>query len=143
MKPAILIRQFNYDQDYESVKFLWQNSGPGIQLSRSDSPLEIQKKLERDPDLFLVAENDQQILGSVLGGFDGRRGIVYHLAVQPDLRKLGIGEALMTELEDRLKAKGCIRCYLLVTKNNLDAIEFYEKRGWDRLDLYPYGKNLV
>ena len=137
------IREFKYPEDYPAVRLLWENAGPGIQLRRSDDPDEIQKKLQRDPDLFLVAEADGKMLGTVVGGFDGRRGLVYHLAVTELYRKQGIGELLMDELERRLKAKGCIRCYLLVTVENESAMRFYEKRGWAHMkNVYTYGKDL-
>jgi len=138
----LLIREFHFPADYAQVIQLWENAGPGIHLRRSDSIDETAKKLQRDPELFLVAEVNSQIIGTVLGGFDGRRGMVYHLAVAIPYRTRGIGAALMVELEQRMKAKGCIRSYLLVAKDNLDAIRFYELRGWERMDLYTYGKDL-
>ena len=106
----------------------WQHAGSGIHLRRSDEPDEIKKKLQRDPDLFLVAEVNGRMVGSVLGGFDGRRGMVYHLAVDHNYRQLGIGTDLMDELERRLRDKGCIRYYLLVTWDNEQAIHFYENQ---------------
>ena len=75
------IREFHFPEDYDAARRLWEGAGPGIHIRRSDEPGEIQKKLQRDPDLFLVAEADGQLIGTVLGGFDGRRGMVYHLAV--------------------------------------------------------------
>ncbi|HEX7541941.1 MAG TPA: GNAT family N-acetyltransferase [Anaerolineales bacterium] len=139
----VRIREFNYPEDYPAVRLLWVNAGPGIQLRRSDDLDEIQKKLQRDPELFLVAEADGKMLGTVVGGFDGRRGMVYHLAVAELSRKQGIGELLMDELERRLKAKGCIRCYLLVTIENESAMRFYEKRGWAHMkNVHTYGKDL-
>jgi ribosomal protein S18 acetylase RimI-like enzyme len=141
--PAeLIIREFLYPSDYPQVIDLWKQAGPGIHLRRSDEQEEIAKKLQRDPDLFLVAEMDGSIIGSVLGGYDGRRGMVYHLAVAAPLRKMGIGSALMDELEKRMKLKGCIRTYLLVTRDNLDAIRFYENFGWEQMDLLIYGKDL-
>jgi ribosomal protein S18 acetylase RimI-like enzyme len=141
--PEICLREFQYPEDYPAVRILWENAGPGIHLRRSDDPEEIRKKLQRDPDLFLVAEVDGKMAGSVLGSFDGRRGMVYHLAVADLFRRQGIGELLMDELERRLKAKGCIRCYLLVTAENENARQFYEKRGWMHMqELYTYGKDL-
>ena len=141
--PAhLILREFQFQNDFSQVFDLWKNAGPGIHLRRSDEKDEIAKKLERDPDLFLVAEIDQQIIGTVLGGFDGRRGMVYHLAVKHNYRKMGIGAALMKELETRMKQKGCIRSYLLVTQDNLEAIRFYENSGWELMDLFTYGKNL-
>ncbi len=137
-----LIRVFEYPQDFAAVRELWEHAGPGIQLRRSNSPEEILKKVQRDPDLFLVAELDGKIVGTVLGGFDGRRGMMYHLAVAEAFRQCGIGAALMADLESRLRCKGCIRYYLLVTPDNEQAIRFYEQRGWRRMDLYAYGKDL-
>jgi ribosomal protein S18 acetylase RimI-like enzyme len=136
------IRGFDLERDFEPVRALWKSAGPGIQLSPSDELPEIRKKLERDPDLFLVAEVGGQLVGSVLGGFDGRRGIVYHLAVQAEHRRSGLGSALMEELEERLRAKGCIKYYLLVTRDNEDAVDFYQSIGWELMDLYVMGKRL-
>ncbi len=140
--PAFTIREFRYPEDYPAVFALWSNAGPGIHLRKSDTPEELAKKLLRDPDLFLVAEMDREMVGAVIGGFDGRRGMVYHLAVAPDRRQLGIGDALMTELENRLRAIGCIRMNLLVDTANEGALRFYEQHGWDRLPLFVYGKDL-
>lgn len=141
--PArVQIRPFRYEHDYPRVYALWETAGDGIHLRRSDEPAEIQKKLERDPDLFLVAEIDGQIVGSVIGGFDGRRGMMYHLAVAGSHRRQGIGTQLVEALEQRLREKGCIRYYLLVTKDNTEAIRYYENHGWSRMDLYAYGKDL-
>ena len=147
-RPAVpggsfAIREFIYPDDYPAVIRLWQNAGPGIHLRRSDQPEEIERKLRRDPDLFLVAEMDGQMVGAVLGGFDGRRGFMYHLAVAESQRRQGIGLALMDELERRLRSKGCIRYYLLVTKDNESAMRFYETYGWQRMDLFAYGKDLA
>jgi ribosomal protein S18 acetylase RimI-like enzyme len=143
LNSPVILRNFIFSQDYRNVYELWENAGEGIHVRRSDEAEEIQKKLERDADLFLVAEVDGQIVGSVLGGFDGRRGMMYHLAVASEFRQQGIGALLMDELERRLRAKGCIRYYLLVTQDNVNAIHFYEQRGWVRMDLYAYGKDLV
>ena len=147
-RPAVpggsfAFREFIYPDDYPAVIQLWQNAGPGIHLRRSDQPDEIERKLRRDPDLFLVAEMDGQMVGAVLGGFDGRRGFMYHLAVGESHRRQGIGLALMDELERRLRSKGCIRYYLLVTKDNESAMRFYETYGWQRMDLFTYGKDLA
>lgn len=139
---AVNIRVFRFPEDYETVIALWEQAGAGVHVGRSDTPDEIKKKFGREPDLFLVAEVDGVIVGSVLGGFDGRRGMIYHLAVAQDHRQNGIGAILMEEVEQRLKQKGCIRSYLLVTRDNLDAIQFYEKRGWARMDLHIFGKDL-
>lgn len=136
------IRTFQFPQDFEAVIDLWSQAGEGVHLGLSDTYEEIAKKLTRDPQLFLVAEKQKRLVGAVMGGFDGRRGLVYHLAVDPFHRKQGIASALMEELERRLKEIGCRRVYLLVTPENTTAQQFYEKRGWQRMEILTYGKNL-
>jgi len=127
------IREFRFPQDYEGALKLWAGMEVGVQVGRSDTPEEIQKKLQRDPDLFLVAENDQMVIGTIIGGFDGRRGMIYHLAVHADAREHGIGSALLAEVEKRLQAKGCRKCYLLITAENSAAARFYEQHNWNEM----------
>ena len=136
------IREFNLKLDYPSVRELWQQAGPGVQLSPSDEPLEIERKLERDPDLFLVLVERGEILGTVIGGYDGRRGIVYHLAVRPERQGEGLGRALMIEIEDRLRSKGCYKYYLLVRKEQDQVVRFYQSLGCELMDLHAMGKVL-
>lgn len=110
---------------------------------RSDTPQEILKKVQHDPDLFLLATHEARIIGTVIGGFDGRRGLIYHLVVNKNYQEQGIGTQLMDELEKRLREKGCIESYLLVTRENESAIRFYEKRSWQHMDrVLIYGKGL-
>ncbi len=139
---SVRLREFTLD-DYEAVMELWQAAGPGIGIGRSDTKDEIAKKLLRDPDLFLVAEDAGRIVGTVIGGFDGRRGIVYHLAVADSYRQQGIGKRLMEQVERRLVAKGCIRCYLLVKKDSAEVIDFYDRLGWEIMDLHLLAKNIA
>jgi ribosomal protein S18 acetylase RimI-like enzyme len=138
----MLVRAFRYPEDYLQVESLWSSIGRGVRMGYSDNREEIQKKLNRDPDLFLVAEEDGKIIGTVIGGFDGRRGMVYHLTVAEPFQRRGIGSQLLKEVEARLRAKGCHRCYLMVTTDNQAAMEYYEKRGWERMDyVVTYAKN--
>ena len=140
----ILIRSFSFPEDYDEVYGLWAKAGDGIYLRVSDEANEIEKKIARDPDLFLLAEMDGTIIGSIMGGFDGRRGMMYHLAVASEYRRKEIGNLLVDALEKGLKAKGCIRYYLLVTKDNKEAISFYQSRGWENMeDLHVFAKNLT
>jgi len=136
------IRLFSFPADFEATLALWQTAGPGVRVGRSDAPSEIAKKLTRDPDLFLVAEDAGEIVGAVIGGFDGRRGMIYHLAVAASHRGRGLGAALMQELETRLKAKGCVRAYLFVIPDNTDSLAFYEHHGWQKMTVLPMGKDL-
>lgn len=140
---SIRIREFCFPADYEPVFALWRSIEKGVHTGRSDTPAEIEKKLSRDPDLFLVAEVEGRIIGSVIGGYDGRRGLVYHLAVATAFRGKRIGSRLMDELESRLRAKGCLKCYLLVTNDNPEAELYYRHRGWQHMNAVRlYGKEL-
>ena len=122
---------------------LWSSIERGVHLGRSDTLLEIQKKISRDPDLFLVAEHLERIIGAVIGGYDGRRGLIYHLAVDASYRGQGIGSRLMDAVEERLRAKGCLKCYLLVTTDNRQAEIYYQGRGWQHMDsVHLFGKDL-
>jgi hypothetical protein len=81
MNQPVHICSFQQPDDCEAVIDLWESSGLGVRVVRSDTLDEISKKIIRDPNLFLVAEQKGVIIGAVIGGFDGRRGLVYHLAV--------------------------------------------------------------
>ena len=121
------IREFRLS-DYEEVIALWDKAG--LLASRSDERNEIEKKLARDPDLFLVGIDAEAIVAAVMGGYDGRRGWVYHLAVDPIFHATGLGTLLLAELESRLYAKGCIKINLLVERGNASVRDFYTKRGY-------------
>lgn len=136
------IRTYRSPEDYEAIFSLWKSAGEGIRLGMSDTPEEIAKKAARDPELFLVAEKDGNIIGSVMGGFDGRRGLIYHLAVAAGERGSGLGGLLMDRVEDGLRGLGCRRVYLLVTNENIRAMRFYERRGWQEMHLHLYARNI-
>jgi len=139
----IRVREFRFATDYPQASRLWNAVGPAVRVGMSDSETEIKKKLARDPDLFLVAEAGTELVGTVIGGFDGRRGLIYHLAVARLFRRKGVASLLMQEVENRLRDKGCLRCYLLVRPDNIDAQRYYEKVGWKVLDDLVFGKDLV
>lgn len=130
MNQSINIREFSFTDDYDRTLEFWQSIETGMNVGRSDTAEEVRKKLERDPDLFLVAEINHVIIGTVIGGYDGRRGAIYHLAVHKNFRGQGIGAMLLKEVETRLQAKGCLKCYMHVFADNTEAIQFYKKRGW-------------
>jgi ribosomal protein S18 acetylase RimI-like enzyme len=139
----INIREFRYPEDYSQTIGVWERMEKGVRVGISDAPKEIEKKLLRDPELFLVAETNGKLIGTIIGGYDGRRGFIYHLAVMATYRGQGIGSRLIKEVENRLRAIGCIRCYLLVNNDNFEAKDFYEKHGWNHLDSAPYAKDLT
>lgn len=136
------IRPFTME-DYPAVYALWQEAGPGVRLRPSDSAPEVAKKLERDPDIFLVAEAEGRIVGVIMGAWDGRRGWLHHLAVAEAYRGQGIGVALVREVEERLRAKGCLKVNLLVRAENVAARRLYERLGYEEMaGIIAMGKEL-
>ena len=119
--------------DYEAVYALWKSLVPAISLRPSDRREEIEKKLARDPNLFLVAEEDGRVVGVIMGGWDGRRGWLHHLAVAPDYQDRGIGTALLAQVEERLRAKGCLKVNLLVHRDNEGARRLYKRLGYEEM----------
>jgi len=126
------VREFQIT-DYDAVVSLWQVAG--IHLSRTDSQANILRNLERDPDLFLVGVENEILVGAVMGAYDGRRGWVYHLAVQPEYHGQGFGAGLLTELEARLRDKGCRKINLLIEPANGEVQHFYERYNFKRTEL--------
>jgi len=134
------IREFRIE-DYPMVRDLWQTAG--LILRPGDELEDVKLKLQRDADLFLVAEQDDEILGSVIGGWDGRRGWIYHLAVRPEHQRKGIGLGLVREVEKRLVAKGAKKVNAQVYKWNERSSEFFKAIGYDaQPDLIMIGKQL-
>lgn len=130
---AFQLRTFSMGE-YEQVVDLWLRAG--INVGPSDSREGISQRLQRDEDLFLVAlDKNEHVIGAVLGGFDGRRGWVNHLAVEPQLQRSGVGRALLETIEERLRARGCLKVNLLVAGNNTRVLGFYEKQGFQRDDV--------
>lgn len=82
-------------------------------------------------------------MGVIMGAWDGRRGWLHHLAVDAEYRGRGIGTALVTEAERRLKAKGCLKANLLVHRSNRAARRLYRRLGYTEMSAFiPVGKEL-
>jgi len=113
---------------YEEVYALWERAGIG--LGWSDSKYGIKRMLERNQGLCLVIKEESRILGVVLGGFDGRRGYVHHLAVDPRYQRKGLGRKLMDELMKRFLDMRIHKVHLFIDVHNKKVIDFYRKLGW-------------
>lgn len=138
----MILREYTMD-DYDAVYALWRDAGPGVSLRPSDERDEVAKKLTRDPDLFLVAEEGGKVVGVIMGAWDGRRGWLHHLAVAQEARGRGVATALITEVEGRLKAKGCLKVNLLVVADNVAARRLYARLGYDEMSrIVAMGKEL-
>ena len=133
------IRPFRVE-DTEAVVDLWRR----CELTRpwNDPHNDIRRKLAVEPELFLVGELDGQVVASAMVGYDGHRGWVYYLGVDPSCRRRGVGRALMAEAERLLRERGCPKINLLVRTSNQEVIEFYKRLGFAPDDVVGLGKRL-
>jgi len=126
--------------DEDAVVALWERTG----LTRpwNDPRKDIRRKLKVRPDLFLVAEQDNVVIGTVMVGYDGHRGWINYLGVDPDNRRKGVARALMAEAERLLRLEGCPKINLQVRSTNAETIEFYRRIGYVLDDVVSFGKRL-
>lgn len=122
--------------DYDAVFALW-NACEGVGLNELDDSREgIDKFLKRNPESCFVAEEDGEIIGVIMAGNDGRRGYIYHTAVNPKCRGCKIGSALVEAAIDALKKAGINKTALVVFGTNGIGNAFWERMGFtEREDL--------
>jgi ribosomal protein S18 acetylase RimI-like enzyme len=137
---TIVIRPFA-DADREAAVALW--NGCGLVVPWNDPTRDIARKIAQRRETFLVAEHDGRIVGTVMAGFDGHRGSLNYLAVDPNRRKQGIARRLMSEAERLLTAAGCPKINVMVRRSNLAAAGFYDALGYQPDDVVVYGKRLI
>ena len=128
--------------DYDGAIALW-NSLPGMGLSGADQKDEIRKFLEMNPLTCWIAEKNSAVVGTILGGNDGRRGYIYHLAVSTDLQNQGIGKTLLAHCLEAFQKAGIQKCHLMVYHDNHAGISFWDHAGWViRKDVLTMSKDL-
>ena len=119
-------------QYYHEIIDLWKRSGIGV--SSSDTRNEIERMLKRNPDLFLIGKENEKVIAVVMGAFDGRRGYLHHLAIDPDYQKKKYGKMMMDELIEKFHKKKVHKIHLFIEKDNKDVVDFYRKLGWEVRD---------
>lgn len=130
-------------EDYQQVYDLWASTGT-IQLKKSDERSEIGRMIQWNPTTCLVGEKEGQIIAAVMGGFDGRRGMIHHLAVHPSEQGHGYGRQILEELEERFTDLGVIKVNLFVLDTNEKVVQFYDKLGYmQRYELIAMSKTLL
>jgi ribosomal protein S18 acetylase RimI-like enzyme len=139
---TILMRIRPYEEsDAQAVIALWREVLPDS-ARHNDPAAVIRQKLGVDRELFLVAEADAAVVGTVMGGYDGHRGWVYSVAVHPKHRRRGIGGALLRQLEAALSERGCLKVNLQVRATNAEVVAFYETLGYVVEERISMGKRL-
>ena len=120
------IRLFDL-RDEASVVRLWEDCG--LVVAWNDPHQDIRRKLEVQPDMFWVGCLANRIVATVMAGYDGHRGWINYLAVDPKQRRQGIGRMMMEAAEERLRAIGCPKINLQVRRSNVQVMAFYEHLG--------------
>jgi ribosomal protein S18 acetylase RimI-like enzyme len=130
-------------QDYEQVYQLWINT-PGMGLNELDDSKEgIDKYLKRNPDTCFIALQDNQVIGVILSGHDGRRGFIHHTAVLESYRKQGVGTALVQAAMKALEEQHINKVALVAFSKNTTGNAFWEKQGFtERNDLTYRNRNI-
>ncbi|HEX2952488.1 MAG TPA: GNAT family N-acetyltransferase [Bacillota bacterium] len=129
-------------EDYEQILNLWKRV-PGMGLSSADSQENIAVFFNRNPGLSFAYFEDGKIVGTILTGHDGRRGYIYHLAVDEAYRRRGIGLKLVQASLEKLRESGIEKCHLFVFADNQLGQEFWKSTGWNRRDdLLLFSKSL-
>lgn len=125
--------------DYEQVYALWMRIKGFSMRSIDDSQAGVAKFLQRNPTTSVVAIEDGRVVGAILCGHDGRRGCLYHVCVDPDYRRRGIGKAMVVFCMDALKKEGINKVSLIAFTKNDVGNAFWHNVGWkQREDLNYY-----
>ena len=131
-----------YEEKYqEQLVELWQACG--LTVPWNDPRKDIQRKLTKDPELFLIGLIDGLVVASVMGGYEGHRGWINYLAVDPKLQKKGYGRQLMEAVEKKISQTSCPKINLQIRSSNVDVIAFYKAIGYKQDDVVGMGKRLV
>jgi hypothetical protein len=123
--------------DKNSIISLWKKV-LNPQKPHNNPEIAIDMKTKQNDGLFFVAEDNHEIIGTVIAGFDGHRGWLYSLAMLPQHRRKGIGTQLVKKAIGELKKLGCLKVNLQINSDNNEVVEFYKKNGFlveDRISM--------
>ena len=120
---------------------VWQRCG--LVVPWNDPERDIARKMRHGREFFLVGCHEQDLVATVMGGYEGHRGWINYLAVDPDYQRRGYAEQIVKELELRLVAAGCPKVNLQVRATNSAVVAFYEKIGYIQDANISFGKRLI
>ena len=131
MSRKIEIREFSIN-DYDAAIQLWQRV-EGLEIAEGDDRKGIAQFLARNQGLSRVATDGSAIVGVVLCGHDGRRGHIYHLAVDPAYQGRGLGKRLLDESLADLRRTGVKRVIIMVADDNASGRQFWKRSGFEEI----------
>jgi ribosomal protein S18 acetylase RimI-like enzyme len=135
----VQIRKY-IETDEQQVIDLWIKCH--LVVSSNNPKRDIQRKLKVDRDLFLVGILDEKVIATVMGGYEGHRGWINYLAVDPGFQGKGYGRLMMEAIEQRIRLKGCPKINLQVRATNKAVIQFYRSLGYTDDHVIGLGKRL-
>lgn len=136
----MIIRPFTTDDQAEVVD-LWQRCE--LIVPWNDPVKDIERKLQIQPELFVVGIRESKLIASAMAGYDGHRGWIYYLAVDPDHRGRGYGGRLVDHLSAELRTLGCPKLNIMVRTANREVIQFYQKLDFKGDEVICLGKRLI
>jgi N-acetylglutamate synthase len=131
MSDKIDTRGFSI-RDYDAAVQLWRRV-EGIEIAEGDDRESITQFLARNPGLSRVATDGSLVIGVALCAHDGRRGHIYHLAVDPAYQGRGLGRRLLDECLEGLRRAGLERAIIMVANDNPGGREFWKRYGWEEI----------
>ena len=122
----------------DDIVLVWEQT----QLTRpwNDPVADVDLSLRAHSSILYVAENEEQVVGTVMAGYDGHRGWIYYLAVLPDYQGQGIGKKLYDMAHQWLKDQGAPKVHILIRDDNMTAVSFYERLGFEKSTSLLMGK---
>jgi ribosomal protein S18 acetylase RimI-like enzyme len=131
MSGEIDTREFSIN-DYDAAVQIWERV-EGLEIAEGDDRDSVAKFLARNPGLSRVATDGSAIVGVALCGHDGRRGHIYHLAIDPAYQGRGLGKRLLDECLNGLRRVGLKRAIIMVADTNSRGREFWRRRNWEEI----------
>lgn len=129
------------DRHFKGVAQLWQEVFPNDPPWNNPS-VAIPAKLQVQPELFVVAVEGADVIGTIVAGYDGKRGWLHDVAVRPSHQRRGVATALVARAERLLAELGCIKVNLQVRATNDQVVAFYKKIGYATEERVSMGKLL-
>jgi ribosomal protein S18 acetylase RimI-like enzyme len=135
----LVIRPYQ-TQDEAAILELWLQCN--LVVPQNNPERDIKRKLQVNPEWFLVGVVDGKVVATCMAGYEGHRGWINYLAVSPQHRRQGIGMRIMEEAENRLRSGGCPKINLQVRETNQEVIRFYTGIGYTKDLVVSMGKRL-
>lgn len=138
-ESSLLIRPFQ-TEDEDALVALWKMCE--LTVPWNNPHKDIARKLQVQPELFLVGILDSNLIATVMGGYDGHRGWINFLAVHPDFRENGYGQEIMNSVETKIREMGCPKINLQIRTGSNKIASFYQKLGFTNDHVVSMGKRL-